>query len=579
MDRLSIDPKKLTKGKLIGQGGFGTVYRGTYAKAPESAPLQVAIKVLNTSADLSSAKFNAEASLLEQDELDTTAGSGLSYAVMVQHSIDICRGLQELHEMRIIVRDLKPDNVLVGENGTAVLSDFGLAKIIMSKSGRGSSTRAAGTFAYQPPEVFDRDMGPTTEKVDIWALGCVMIAMSGGGPFPDDMSGPAIGHQLCNKRASPKLGPSHRFGKSVEQIVAQCLTIDAAGRPTANQLLQMMQTLAGNQSSHDPNDVAAALHAMAMRTPRDSQEYDEEAAEEEEEEGEEEEGEDESGIEAARRQEGDELQAQLTSHLQQFGANWVDEAASALKGWATVPSGMLGREDKERCCYVVIARLFDTLRRSADEQLARFMVRSRRVTSLLLIMEEMDVCEELLLLTHLTERCFYLCGEEALQEWCDSRNNWASAMSVMNAKIDDMLGMEEALSNGTELAEIGLEKGNTMLVYLVCKEIINAVGSIMVSPNMFTGSAHKRRSTFAQLGGYIALVKCLTCENIGVCAEAVRTLNFTAMNSSTGKSQRLQILRNIPNAVEKLQQLANLRGDEAELDYAPSNARKLLEHL
>lgn len=87
-----------------------------------------------------------------------------------------------------------------------------------------------------------------------------------------------------------------------------------------------MQTLAGNQSSHDPNDVAAALHAMAMRTPRDSQEYDEEAAEEEEEEGEEEEGEDESGIEAARRQEGDELQAQLTSHLQQFGANWVDEA-------------------------------------------------------------------------------------------------------------------------------------------------------------------------------------------------------------------------------------------------------------
>lgn len=200
-------------------------------------------------------------------------------------------------------------------------------------------------------------------------------------------------------------------------------------------------------------------------------------------------------------------------------------------------------------------------------------------------------------------------------------------MSVMNAKIDDMLGMEEALSNGTELAEIGLEvciylcelcvmfgivavvlhmqchaslavllsqqsidglynrdivtlqKGNTMLVYLVCKEIINAVGSIMVSPNMFTGSAHKRRSTFAQLGGYIALVKCLTCENIGVCAEAVRTLNFTAMNSSTGKSQRLQILRNIPNAVEKLQQLANLRGDEAELDYAPSNARKLLEHL
>ena len=41
MHRLSIDPKKLTKGKLIGQGGFGTVYRGTYAKAPESAPLQV----------------------------------------------------------------------------------------------------------------------------------------------------------------------------------------------------------------------------------------------------------------------------------------------------------------------------------------------------------------------------------------------------------------------------------------------------------------------------------------------------------------------------------------------------------
>lgn len=101
----------------------------------------------------------------------------------------------------------------------------------------------------RPPEVFDRDMGPTTEKVDIWALGCVMIAMSGGGPFPDDMSGPAIGHQLCNKRASPKLGPSHRFGKSVEQIVAQCLTIDAAGRPTANQLLQVCLWLGGGHAN------------------------------------------------------------------------------------------------------------------------------------------------------------------------------------------------------------------------------------------------------------------------------------------------------------------------------------------
>lgn len=90
---------------------------------------------------------------------------------------DICRGLQELHRRNVAVLDLKPDNVLMTEDGTAVLADFGISRIVTHTI----STVAGGTPNFQPPEQFDIGgqayQGP---KCDMWALACTFLNMVTG---------------------------------------------------------------------------------------------------------------------------------------------------------------------------------------------------------------------------------------------------------------------------------------------------------------------------------------------------------------------------------------------------------------
>jgi serine/threonine protein kinase len=74
-------------------------------------------------------------------------------------------GLEQLHKNNIAYCDLKPENVLLFENGYAKLTDFGLAKEIKKEE---VMTRA-GTPLYCPPEVVSRQK--CGKEVDLWALG------------------------------------------------------------------------------------------------------------------------------------------------------------------------------------------------------------------------------------------------------------------------------------------------------------------------------------------------------------------------------------------------------------------------
>ncbi|GET86279.1 protein kinase, putative [Leishmania tarentolae] len=88
--------------------------------------------------------------------------------------------VRKLHEMRIIHRDIKSDNVLVTSDGEVQLTDFGLCSIATagpSQSGtRVWRTPSVITLAYRPPEML---LGSTAydEKVDVWSLGCLLAQM------------------------------------------------------------------------------------------------------------------------------------------------------------------------------------------------------------------------------------------------------------------------------------------------------------------------------------------------------------------------------------------------------------------
>merc|ERR1712113_706079 len=83
----------------------------------------------------------------------------------------ILRALQHVHGKRIIFRDLKPENVLIGEDGEAKLADFGLASA-MSEDESQLMTSMAGTPCYIAPEVLARK--GYSETADVYSFGVTM---------------------------------------------------------------------------------------------------------------------------------------------------------------------------------------------------------------------------------------------------------------------------------------------------------------------------------------------------------------------------------------------------------------------
>ncbi|TKY72140.1 Serine/threonine-protein kinase CDL1 [Spatholobus suberectus] len=196
---------------LVGEGGFGNVYKG-YLKSVEQT---VAVKVLNREGAQGTREFFAEIlmlSMVQHPNLVRLIGycaEGahriLVYEYMANgslenHLLDIgadkepldwktrmkiaegaARGLEYLHNSAdppVIYRDFKSSNILLDENFNAKLSDFGLAKISPKEGQDHVSTRVMGTFGYCAPEY--AATGQLSSKADIYSFGVVFLEIITG---------------------------------------------------------------------------------------------------------------------------------------------------------------------------------------------------------------------------------------------------------------------------------------------------------------------------------------------------------------------------------------------------------------
>ncbi|XP_073525825.1 uncharacterized protein [Phyllobates terribilis] len=195
---------------MIGEGGFGKVYKGRL----ESGEI-VAIKQLNHDGLQGSQEFIIEVlmlSLLHHPKLMSLIGycadgdeKLLVYEYMPQGSledhlfdfglgkvpldwntrikiaVDTARGIEYLHlkaNPPVIYRDLKPANILLDNNFHAKLSDFGLAKLGPVGDKTHVSTRVMGTYGYCAPEY--AMSGKLTTKSDIYSFGVVLLEIITG---------------------------------------------------------------------------------------------------------------------------------------------------------------------------------------------------------------------------------------------------------------------------------------------------------------------------------------------------------------------------------------------------------------
>jgi serine/threonine protein kinase/predicted ATPase len=192
-------------GARIGQGGMGTVFRGVDTQMGEA----VAIKLLNAESVLSDRgnleRFAREGEALRRlnhpnivKVLATVRDGERHYLVMewvgggsledvlksgeaplpvdrvLRIALDLSDALTRSHRLEIIHRDLKPANVLIADDGTPRLTDFGVAHVVGEKSVT-LPNAIVGTLDYMSPEVL---RGESVDvRTDVWAFGVLLFEM------------------------------------------------------------------------------------------------------------------------------------------------------------------------------------------------------------------------------------------------------------------------------------------------------------------------------------------------------------------------------------------------------------------
>ncbi|KAF5799866.1 putative protein kinase RLK-Pelle-PERK-1 family [Helianthus annuus] len=272
---------------LLGEGGFGCVYKGLLPDGRE-----VAVKQLKIGGGQGEREFRAEVEIIgrvHHRHLVSLVGYCISdhqrllvyqyvpnntlhyhlhgegrpvmdWATRIRVAAGAARGLAYLHEdchPRIIHRDIKSSNILLDDNFDAQVADFGLAKIAID-SNTHVTTRVMGTFGYLAPEY--ASSGKLTEKSDVYSFGVVLLELITGRK-PVDASRP-LGDVSLVEWARPLINRAletddfeelvdPRLGKNYVQVemfrmieaAAACIRHLAPKRPRMSQVVRALDSI------------------------------------------------------------------------------------------------------------------------------------------------------------------------------------------------------------------------------------------------------------------------------------------------------------------------------------------------
>jgi eukaryotic-like serine/threonine-protein kinase len=175
--------------------------------------------------------------LVEGGSLDRCLdGAPQPAAPVAQFVQTLARAVQYAHERGIVHRDLKPHNVLLAEDGTPKVTDFGLAKLLVAEPGLSSlhyqtqSGAILGTPSYMAPEQAGDRAGAVGPWTDVWALGAILYELLTGRP---PFRGGTVLETLEQVRTQEPVPPSRlqpKVPRDLETVCLKCLRKEPAQR-------------------------------------------------------------------------------------------------------------------------------------------------------------------------------------------------------------------------------------------------------------------------------------------------------------------------------------------------------------
>ncbi|KAF7129852.1 hypothetical protein RHSIM_Rhsim10G0052400 [Rhododendron simsii] len=296
---LKTATKNFRKDRLLGEGGFGKVYKGLLEE--NGNRLVFAVKKLNPKSMQGFKECQSELNFLgrfshpnlvkllgycwEENELllayefmpkgslenhlfgRDSAVQPLPWDIRLNILVGAARGLDFLHssEKQVIYRDFKTSNILLDESYNAKMSDFGLDKLDPLGSERHVSTKVIETYGYAAPEYIAT--GHLTMKSDVYGFGVVLVEMLTGLCVLDTNLSSAkhnlvdwVKPYLPQKRKLINIMDSRLEGKypskaafQIAQVALKCLGCEPKTRPSMTAIVETLERIAAsNGKPMDP---------------------------------------------------------------------------------------------------------------------------------------------------------------------------------------------------------------------------------------------------------------------------------------------------------------------------------------
>jgi len=204
-------------------------------------------------------------------ELQSFLAHGVDFGIRIslRMVMQVLSGLDAAHAAGIVHRDIKPSNVIILENGTVKVTDFGIARLdSVSLSRHGTMV---GTPGYMAPEQFTG--GAVDGRTDLFAVGVLLYEMlTGAKPFAGNTVAEVM-YKVLNEAPTPPVGRSEALPPGLVEALTTALSRDPAQRfPDAPAFRNALKAVASGLSSAPDASDATVVGGVGMAGSEDLEE-------------------------------------------------------------------------------------------------------------------------------------------------------------------------------------------------------------------------------------------------------------------------------------------------------------------